>query len=133
LGRERPPGSGLVGATRGRRRGTRGRVAATAAPGAPAQGAEPAAALLEVEGLRIEFLTRHEWLPVMEDASFSLHRGKTLGLVGESGSGKTVTALSVMGLLPARVSRVAGSIRFEHRELTTLDPAGLRTLRGNDI
>ena len=93
----------------------------------------PSTALLEVTSLRIEFLTRQEWLPVMEDATFSVQRGKTLGLVGESGSGKTVSALAVMGLLPAAVSRVAGSIRFEQQELTSLSQAGLRKLRGNDI
>jgi peptide/nickel transport system ATP-binding protein len=59
--------------------------------------------------------------------------GKTLGIVGESGSGKTVSALAVMGLLPAKVSRVAGSIRFERRELTSLGQAELRKLRGNDM
>ena len=69
----------------------------------------------------------------MEDANFSLARGTTLGLVGESGSGKTVSALAIMGLLPAKVSRVTGSIRFEQHELTTLSPAGLRKLRGNEI
>ena len=58
----------------------------------------------------------------MEDANFTVQRGKTLGLVGESGSGKTVSALAVMGLLPAKVSRVAGSIRFEGQELTSLEP-----------
>ncbi len=133
LGRERPSGSGLVGATReGRRR-------LLPRPSTPDQGVvetpatEPETALLRVEGLRIEFLTRQEWLPVMEDASFTLQRGKTLGLVGESGSGKTVTALAVMGLLPPRVSRVSGSIRFERQELTTLSQAGMRKLRGNDI
>ena len=62
-----------------------------------------------------------------------MQRGRTLGLVGESGSGKTVSALAVMGLLPAKVSRVAGSILFEGRDLTTLSPAGLRKIRGNDI
>jgi peptide/nickel transport system ATP-binding protein len=93
----------------------------------------PAAALLQVEDLRIEFLTGQNWLPVMADARFSVQRGKTLGLVGESGSGKTVTALAIMGLLPAAVSRVAGSIQFEQHELTTMSPAGMRKLRGNDI
>jgi len=66
-------------------------------------------------------------------ADFTVQRGKTLGLVGESGSGKTVSALAVMGLLPAKVSRVTGSILFEGRDLTALSPASLRTLRGNDI
>ncbi len=69
----------------------------------------------------------------MEDATFSVARGTTLGLVGESGSGKTVSALAVMGLLPAKVSRVTGSIQFEQHELTTLSPAGLRKLRGSEI
>jgi peptide/nickel transport system ATP-binding protein len=69
----------------------------------------------------------------MEDANFAVYRGKTLGLVGESGSGKTVSALAIMGLLPAKVSRVTGSIRFEQQELTTLSQTGLRKIRGNDI
>ena len=59
--------------------------------------------------------------------------GKTLGLVGESGSGKTVSALAVMGLLPAKVSQVTGSIRFEGQELTTISPSRLRQLRGNEM
>ena len=133
LGRERPAGSGLVGGERdGRlRRLARFRPTGTSEVVTPTP--EPEAALLQVDDLRIEFLTRQEWLPVMEDASFAVQRGTTLGLVGESGSGKTVSALAVMGLLPPRVSRVAGSIRFEQQELTTLDQAGLRKLRGNDI
>ncbi|HEY6428598.1 MAG TPA: ABC transporter permease subunit, partial [Acidimicrobiales bacterium] len=134
LGRERPAGGGLVGTGDGRRRLPRLGVASRESRSeleTPAS--QPEAALLQVEGLRIEFLTRGEWLPVMEDADFAVHRGKTLGLVGESGSGKTVSALAVMGLLPAKVSRVAGSIRFEERELTSLDQAGLRRLRGNEI
>ena len=69
----------------------------------------------------------------MEDATFSVSRGRTLGLVGESGSGKTVSALAVMGLLPPKVSRVSGSARFEGRELMRLSPGELRQIRGNDI
>jgi oligopeptide/dipeptide ABC transporter ATP-binding protein len=140
LGRERPSGGGLL-ARGGVRRRRREEQRSAALLGRTEDGGiestvpvpEPEPALLKVDGLRIEFLTRHEWLPVMEDATFSLARGTTLGLVGESGSGKTVTALAVMGLLPAKVSRVTGSIRFEHQELTTLSPAGLRKLRGSDI
>jgi peptide/nickel transport system ATP-binding protein len=132
LGRERPPGSGLVG---GDGDGFLRRLARRSGELTPAATptAAPEGALLEVEGLQIEFLARHVWLPVMEDAAFAVHRGRTLGLVGESGSGKTVSALAVMGLLPPRVSRVTGSIRFEQRELTSLDQAALRKLRGNDI
>jgi len=132
LGRERPPGSGLVGGG-GRPRRSLARPATVRKMDEEAPTPEPEDSLLRVEGLRIEFLAHEEWLPVMEDANFTVHRGTTLGLVGESGSGKTVSALAVMGLLPAKVSRVAGSIRFEHQELTTVGPAGLRKLRGNDI
>jgi peptide/nickel transport system ATP-binding protein len=134
LGRERPPGSGLVGSEQGGPRrwlprlGPSGRSEPEVETGAQAD-----AALLEVEDLRIEFLTRQKWLPVMEEADFAVGKGRTLGLVGESGSGKTVSALAVMGLLPAKVSRVSGSIRFEGRELTSLDQGGIRKLRGNDI
>jgi oligopeptide/dipeptide ABC transporter ATP-binding protein len=132
LGRERPAGSSPVAGERQGRRLGLGRFAAAGRQAAPA--VEPAgAALLEVEHLRVEFLTRGGWLPVMEDASFSVQRGHTLGLVGESGSGKTVSALAVMGLLPAKVSRVSGSIRFEGQELTSISPAKLRQLRGNQM
>jgi len=131
LGRERPSGSGLVGAEGDKRR----RSVLHLGPDVQAEGETPTPEpeLLEVDGLRVEFLTRKEWLPVMEDANFAVRRGRTLGFVGESGSGKTVSALSIMGLLPPKVSRVAGSIRFERRELTSLGPAELRKLRGNDI
>ncbi len=133
LGRERPAGSGLVGAERSKtRRGTT-RTGADGKAQMETPTPAPEDALLQVDGLRIEFLTRKEWLPVMEDANFAVRRGKTLGLVGESGSGKTVSALAVMGLLPAKVSRVAGSIRFGQQELTTISAAELRKLRGNDI
>ncbi len=140
LGRERPSGGGLLGRGGERRRKRLEHRSAAVLARTEDAGiestvpvSEPDPALLKVDGLRIEFLTRHEWLPVMEDATFSLARGTTLGLVGESGSGKTVTALAVMGLLPAKVSRVTGSIRFEQQELTTLSPAGLRKLRGSEI
>ena len=138
LGRERPSGGGLIGRGRdGWRIHQEHRVAAvpTAKEDIEIESTVPERepALLSVQGLRIEFLTRQKWLPVMEDATFSLARGTTLGLVGESGSGKTVSALAVMGLLPAKVSRVTGSILFEQQELTTLSPAGLRKLRGSEI
>jgi peptide/nickel transport system ATP-binding protein len=132
LGRERPAGSSPVaGETEGRRHRF-GRMPAASRQAAPPV-ESPSAALLEVDHLKVEFLTRGGWLPVMEDASFSIQRGQTLGLVGESGSGKTVSALAVMGLLPAKVSRLSGSIRFEGQELTSISPAKLRQLRGNEM
>jgi peptide/nickel transport system ATP-binding protein len=133
LGRERPPGSGLVGSERTRGPRRRARLGTSDNVEGETQTSHPAEVLLQVDDLRIEFLTRQNWLPVMEEATFAVRRGSTLGLVGESGSGKTVSALAVMGLLPAKVSRVAGSIRFEQREVTSLDQASLRKLRGNEI
>jgi peptide/nickel transport system ATP-binding protein len=135
LGRERPAGSGLVGGDRDGWLRRLPRLGATTKTEREVETTtrEPEVALLDVEGLRVEFLTRQEWLPVMEEADFAVRQGKTLGLVGESGSGKTVSALAIMGLLPPRVSRVGGSIRFEQQELTRLDQAGLRKIRGNDI
>ncbi len=132
LGRERPAGSSPVAGEREGRRLSWGRFAAASPPADP-PAESPTAALLAVEHLGVEFLTRRGWLPVMEDASFNVQRGQTLGLVGESGSGKTVSALAVMGLLPKKVSRLSGSIRFEGQELTSSSPAKLRQLRGNQI
>ncbi len=101
---------------------------------APAGGAtETASALLAVEGLTVQFATAAGWLTVVEDVGFHVGAGETVGLVGESGSGKTVTALSVMRLLPARSARAVGSVRFGDRELTDLDEAGMRRVRGNEI
>src|SRR6516165_3426423 len=133
LGRERPSGGGLVGSSSRRRRADLPRIAASTRVDGSSESPDREPALLEVDGLQIEFLTRQVWRPVMEEARFTVQRGKTLGLVGESGSGKTVSALAVMGLLPAKVSRVSGSIRFEQRELTAMSPADLRTLRGDEI
>ena len=135
LGRERPRGSSPVSVEQESRRGPMARVRAIgrSEEEAPPSGPALDAALLEVDTLRIEFLTHGTWLPVVEEANFSVPRGKTLGLVGESGSGKTVSALAVMGLLPANVSRVTGSIRFEGQELTTISPSRMRQLRGNEV
>ena len=137
LGRERPRGSSPVTGEREPRHGPMARIRGV---GRPEEATETLttesqldAALLSVDNLRIDFLTRGTWLPVLEEANFSVLRGKTLGLVGESGSGKTVSALAVMGLLPAKVSQVRGSIRFEGQELTTVSPSRLRQLRGNEI
>jgi oligopeptide/dipeptide ABC transporter ATP-binding protein len=129
LGRERPKAA-LAGGKPGKeaRAPARDRD-----PGAAATATSGAAPLLAVEDLRIEFLTGGQWLPVMEGADFAVAPGRTLGLVGESGSGKTVSALAVMGLLPARGCRSTGSVRFEGRDLMRVAPADLRRIRGNRI
>ena len=90
-------------------------------------------ALLEVDGLRTYFKTRAGEVNAVDGVSFSVERGKTLGIVGESGCGKSVTALSIMGLLPPSGRIVSGSIRFEGRDLTTMSQRELEDIRGRQI
>ena len=89
--------------------------------------------LLEVEGLRTHFFTKAGVVKAVDDVSFAVDRGRVLGLVGESGSGKSMTGYSILGLVdpPGRI--VAGSIRLDGRELTTLDDRAWRNLRGNRV
>ena len=91
-------------------------------------------ALLEVTDLRTHFFTRAGVVHAVDGVSLSLDAGSTLGLVGESGCGKSVTALSIMRLLPTPPARiVAGSIRFDGRELTELSERELENVRGRQI
>ena len=89
--------------------------------------------LLEVEGLRTHFFTKAGVVKAVDDVSVSLSRGEVLGLVGESGSGKSITGYSIMGLVDPPGCIVAGSIRLDGTELTTLDAESMRRLRGNRI
>ena len=87
------------------------------------------APLLEVEGLRVAFGDAE---PVVRDVSFALTPGRVLALVGESGSGKSVSAMSVLGLLPPE-ARVSGSVRFRGDELVGASADRLRAVRGAGI
>jgi peptide/nickel transport system ATP-binding protein len=90
--------------------------------------------ILTVENLSVDFLTDRGWARVVEDVSFNVAPGETLGLVGESGSGKTVTSLSIMQLVPMPPGRFGGGrIVFDGQDLTQLTEKQLRRLRGNDI
>jgi oligopeptide/dipeptide ABC transporter ATP-binding protein len=89
--------------------------------------------LLEVRGLRTQFNTRAGVLPVVDGVSFTLGRGKVLGLVGESGSGKSVTGFSIMGLVDAPGKVVGGEVLFKGRDLTQMKPSDLRQLQGDRI
>jgi len=90
--------------------------------------------ILSVENLSVDFLTDRGWARVVEDVSFAVAPGETLGLVGESGSGKTVTSLSIMQLVPMPPGRFSGGrILFDGEDLTKLPERQLRRLRGNDI
>ncbi len=89
-------------------------------------------ALLGVRDLRTTFRTDEGELAAVDGVSFSVDAGKTLAIVGESGCGKSVTALSIMGLVPQPPGRIAaGSIRFEDQELLGLPPQAMQDLRGN--
>ena len=91
--------------------------------------------LLEVRDLQTSFLLGgRDPLVAVDGVSFSVGAGETLAIVGESGSGKSVTALSIMRLLPARVGQITGgSIRLTGRELTDIPEDEMRRVRGKDI
>jgi peptide/nickel transport system ATP-binding protein len=94
---------------------------------------QAASPLLAVQGLCVSFATETGWAEMVSDVTFTIEPGETLGIVGESGCGKTVTALSILGLLPRRTTRVRGQIRFEGRDLVALDERALRQVRGRHI
>ncbi|MCB1365267.1 MAG: ABC transporter ATP-binding protein [Rhodobacteraceae bacterium] len=90
--------------------------------------------LLEIDNLRVTFDTRHGMVTALDSVSLHLNAGETLGVVGESGCGKSITALSVMGLIPQPPGRIAGgSIRLNGEDLVGAEPARLRSLRGSDV
>ena len=90
--------------------------------------------ILSVRGLRTEFSGDRGDVRVLDDVSFDVGRGKIVGLVGESGSGKSMTALSLMGLVPRPQGSVsASSILLDGQDISKLDPAAMRRIRGRDI
>ncbi|WP_119388813.1 ABC transporter ATP-binding protein [Taklimakanibacter lacteus] len=90
--------------------------------------------LLSVEGLSIGFATEEGPIRVVEDISFAVASGETLGLVGESGCGKSVTAQTLMRLLPSPPARIeAGRIVFEGTDLAQAGEARMRKIRGNEL
>jgi len=90
--------------------------------------------LLSVENLSTHFFTEEGIVKAVQDVSFSIKRGRTFALVGESGCGKTVTALSIMRLVPAPQGKIiGGKIVFEGRDLLTLSKNQMREVRGDKI
>jgi peptide/nickel transport system ATP-binding protein len=88
--------------------------------------------VLEVENLTVALPMGGDLVPVLAGVSFALDRRESLGLVGESGSGKSLTALAIMGLLPAG-ARTSGKILLDGRDLLALPEAGMRAVRGRRI
>lgn len=92
------------------------------------------APILQVRGLTTRFRTERGELTAVDDVSFDVGRGETVAIVGESGSGKSVTALSILRLIPSPPGRIAaGEVIFENRNLLELDNATIRDIRGNKI
>jgi peptide/nickel transport system ATP-binding protein/oligopeptide transport system ATP-binding protein len=89
--------------------------------------------LLRVQDLKTAFQTPAGLIPAVNGVNFNLQAGETLGLVGESGCGKTVTALSILRLLPEHLSRQSGRILFADRDLMALTGPEMREIRGNRI
>jgi len=92
------------------------------------------ATVLDVQGLRTVFFTNSGLFRAVDDVSFRVRRGETLAIVGESGCGKSVTALSIMRLVPDPPGRiVGGSITLEGQDLLALDESEMRKIRGDRI
>jgi oligopeptide/dipeptide ABC transporter ATP-binding protein len=89
--------------------------------------------LLEIAGLSTSFITRSGVIKAVDNVSLSLRKGRVLGLVGESGCGKTMTALSILNLVPPPGRITAGKILFEGRDLLTLPEEEMRKVRGARI
>ena len=119
----------IAGKAAGEKRVRRRRRSTVAPAGADAASSDPEA-ILDVQGLTVSV---DDGPALVTDVSFALRQGRVLGLVGESGCGKTMTARSLMGLLPAGVSVSAGSIRWQDSELAGLGERELTRIRGREI
>lgn len=90
--------------------------------------------LMDVKNLVVRFYTQEGTVYAVNDISYQLHEGETLGVVGESGSGKSVHALAIMGLIPSPPGKVeSGSVMFEGRDLLKMSGEQMRLVRGKEI
>ncbi len=90
--------------------------------------------LLSIQNLSVDFNTPEGVVRAVNNVSFDIPMGKTVGLVGESGSGKSVTSLAIMGLIPNPPGKISeGKILFEGKDLVTTPEEDMRKIRGNDI
>ena len=92
-----------------------------------------AAPLLRVEDLRTQFFTSRGIVHAVDGISFNVNRGETVGIVGESGSGKTMTAFSILRLVPDPGRIVSGRILFKDQDVVQMNDDDVREFRGNDV
>ena len=111
----------------------RGAAGARGAPEVTDTSAPATSAMLDVRDLKIHFPTDDGLVKAVDGISFTLDRGKTLGIVGESGSGKSVTSLGIMGLHHGTKARISGSIWLDGEELVAVSAARVRELRGSKM
>ena len=91
-------------------------------------------AILEVNDLKTYFYTREGVVQAVDGITFTVEKGQTLGIVGESGCGKSVTALSIMGLIPKPPAKIAGGeVLFAGRDLTKLNDHEMQDVRGRQV
>src|SRR5260370_30576151 len=90
-------------------------------------------ALLEVQNLQTHFRTPEGINRAVDGVSFHVAEGESLAIVGESGCGKSVTAMSLMRLIPEPPGKIAGSVLFQGRDLLPFSEREMRAIRGNDI
>src|SRR5690606_29504087 len=110
-----------------KKQGASGRLSRTKTP-------LPATPLLDVRDLRTHFFTRWGTVKAVDGVSFTLNEGETLGIVGESGSGKSITAMSIVRLIPEPAGKiVGGAIRFEGEDLLAKSQSEMREIRGARI
>ena len=92
------------------------------------------ATLLEIEGLKTQFFTSAGTVKAVDGVSYTVEQGETVAVVGESGCGKSVTALSILRLIPWPPGRIIdGHIRFDNKDLLSLNEESMREIRGRDI
>src|ERR1700720_2581442 len=91
------------------------------------------APVLQVKDLKTQFFTDDGLVTAVDGVSFDLYPGETLGIVGESGSGKSVTALSILRLVPEPGRIVGGEILFRNDDLMNMSDEDVREIRGRDI
>ena len=90
--------------------------------------------VLEIKNLSVSFRIEKQWVKAVEDVSFEVGAGETLGIVGESGCGKSVTSMATLHLLPEKTSRIdCGQVLYRGRDLAPLSNKEMSEIRGKEI